>query len=180
MTTVDVQVALRAAGIRNPRLWALLALIAATVLGYLAFRGNDVLAHGEDAPAFHFLNGVRDWVDDNRDTSAVFLFFVNEIRFGISLFIEGIQATLSFLGGVGVVAMVGGLAALFARWRISALAIAGFTSLGMLGLWQESMDTLALTLAAVTLSLLVGIPLGIFAGCNRRARSLMTPVLDLM
>ena len=42
------------------------------------------------------------------------------------------------------------------------------------------MDTLALTLAAVLLSLLIGIPLGIWAGLSDRFNRLVTPVLDFM
>ena len=50
----------------------------------------------------------------------------------------------------------------------------------MQGLWQESMDTLALTATAVLLSLLVGIPLGIWAGLSDRVNAVMTPFLDFM
>lgn len=52
--------------------------------------------------------------------------------------------------------------------------------LGLQGLWQESMDTLSLTLAAVVISLLIGIPLGIWAGLSDRAHRILTPVLDFM
>ena len=37
--------------------------------------------------------------------------------------------------------------------------LVGFTMFGLQGLWQESMDTLALTLSALFVSLLLGIPL---------------------
>ena len=55
-----------------------------------------------------------------------------------------------------------------AAGRSALLAVTGFASLGALGLWDESIDTLGLTLAAVALSLLIGIPLGILAGRNDR------------
>ena len=38
--------------------------------------------------------------------------------------------------------------------------------MGLQGLWQDSMETLALTIAAVAISLLIGIPLGIWAGMS--------------
>src|SRR5674476_1125197 len=56
----------------------------------------------------------------------------------------------------------------------------GFTVLGMQGLWTESMDTLALTTTAVLLSLMIGIPLGIWAGLSDRVNAVMTPFLDFM
>ena len=59
-------------------------------------------------------------------------------------------------------------------------ALAAFVSFAALGLWVESMQTLALMLAAVGLSLLVGIPLGILAGPLRPLPAGITPVLDAM
>ena len=41
------------------------------------------------------------------------------------------------------------------------------------------MDTLAMTLAAVILSLAIGIPLGIWAGLSDRVLKVLTPFLDL-
>ena len=48
------------------------------------------------------------------------------------------------------------------------IVLAAFASFALLGLWEASMETLALMLAAVGLSLLVGIPLGIVAGRSDR------------
>ena len=56
----------------------------------------------------------------------------------------------------------------------------GFVSFGLLGLWQQSMDTLALTLAAVLISLAIGIPLGVWMGLSRAVERVLTPVLDFM
>ena len=47
-------------------------------------------------------------------------------------------------------------------------AIAAFATFALSGLWLESIQTLALMIAAVSLSLLVGIPLGIAAGRSDR------------
>ena len=64
--------------------------------------------------------------------------------------------------------------------RVALLAAAGFTSLGLLGLWTQSMDTLALTLTAVGICLVIGVPLGIAVGLSRPLERALTPVLDLM
>ena len=77
------------------------------------------------------------------------------------------------IAGVAVILRFGGL-------RAAAIALFGFASFALLGLWEESMETLALMLASVGLSLLVGIPLGIAAGRSARFRRLITPVLDAM
>ena len=48
------------------------------------------------------------------------------------------------------------------------------------GLWAESMDTFALVVASVLLALVIGLPLGIWAGTSERAHKVITPVLDFM
>ena len=77
------------------------------------------------------------------------------------------------IAGVALVLRFGGRRA--ALWTLSA-----FASFALSGLWEESMETLALMLVSVGLSLLVGIPLGIVAGRSERFRRLITPVLDAM
>ena len=66
------------------------------------------------------------------------------------------------------------------NWKVGLLTLCGLLFMGLQGLWQDSMETLALTIAAVAISLLIGIPLGIWAGMSDRFNRLMTPVLDFM
>ena len=70
-------------------------------------------------------------------------------------------------------------------WRLAGPRIAVFTAaslayLGMLGMWETSMITVALLGAAAFLCLLMGIPLGIWFGKNQRAYNFALPVLDFM
>ena len=60
-----------------------------------------------------------------------------------------------------------------------------FTILGLLllyfmGYWEETMQTIALILAAALIALVIGIPLGIYAARNDRAEKIIRPVLDFM
>ncbi|WP_137155709.1 choline ABC transporter permease subunit [Rhizobium sp. FKL33] len=73
----------------------------------------------------------------------------------------------------------------FAWFMRRSVGIAAFTLLGMLfiynqGYWKETMQTLALVLAATGVCMVIGIPIGI--ACARRPwlYSAMRPVLDLM
>ena len=77
------------------------------------------------------------------------------------------------VAGVGLVLRFGGLRAAL----VTLLACAAFA---VSGLWEESMQTLALMLVAVALSLLAGIPLGIAAGRSAGFRRAITPLLDAM
>ncbi len=79
------------------------------------------------------------------------------------------------------------LRALFARiWHAIRHPGMGFalalvmTGIGMLGLWDKAMQTLALMLVATAISVLIGIPLGIIMSRADRFRALLLPVLDAM
>jgi glycine betaine/proline transport system permease protein len=77
------------------------------------------------------------------------------------------------VAGVALIFRFGGV-------RAAVVSLSAFATFALLGLWEESMETLALMLASVGLSLLVGIPLGIATGRSARVRRLITPVLDAM
>ena len=52
--------------------------------------------------------------------------------------------------------------------------------IGSLGLWTQAMQTLSLMLVALTVTILLGIPLGILMALSDRVRAAMLPILDLM
>ncbi|MDP2699433.1 proline/glycine betaine ABC transporter permease [Thalassospira sp.] len=53
-------------------------------------------------------------------------------------------------------------------------------AVGVLGLWDLTMQTLALMLMATIVSVLIGVPVGILAAKNRFVRGGVLPVLDIM
>jgi glycine betaine/proline transport system permease protein len=167
------------------------AIVVTWVLLWLPLHGRDTLSlsPADLTPLHRWLNDVNDTVGANRNTSPIFLYFFNEIRAvidAVATFIQSLIAQPSFgrpvpvLGWLGVVAVVTYVSWVFANWRVALLAAGGFVFFGLQGLWQESMDTLALTVAAVAISLLFGIPLGIWAGLSDRFHKLITPLLDFM
>ncbi|SFI42467.1 glycine betaine/proline transport system permease protein [Streptosporangium canum] len=153
---------------------------AVAVAAYLLFRGTAPLPHDDDAAQFGAVNDVRDWVDANRNESPVFLFFVNYVRLAVGGLHDALHLVLDGLGWVGLIGVAGALGRLAGGRRTALVAMLGTGSFGVLGLWEASVDTLALVLAAVLLSLLIGLPLGVAAGRSVRLRRLLTPVLDVM
>ncbi|MFI6097596.1 ABC transporter permease [Lentzea sp. NPDC051213] len=166
-------------------------IVLAWLVLWLLFRNVGTLPLDASAltPLHRWINSVNDAVGASRNSNPVFLYFFNEIRLVIDEFVTFIQALIAqpsfgrpvpVIGWLGVVAIAGFVSLAVAGWRVALLAVAGFVFLGLQGLWQESMDTLSLTLAAVVISLLFGIPLGIWAGLSDRASRVITPVLDFM
>ena len=70
-------------------------------------------------------------------------------------------------------------------WKLSGKRVATFTLvtlvfIGMLGLWTETMVTLAMVVSSVLFCAIVGIPLGIMSGRSDRFEMILRPFLDAM
>src|SRR5690606_23442794 len=80
-----------------------------------------------------------------------------------------------------VILAISALAGVASRRIVLPLAIAAMLfMLGVLGLWDASMQTLSIMIVAVAMSVLIGIPLGILMASFTWLRNLMLPVLDVM
>lgn len=158
----------------------LVALFAAAAVLYLVFRDRWLLPHDDSAPVFGTFNDVRSWVEANRQSNPLLSVVVAGIRAGVGVLFDVVLAVLHALGWPGLVAVAGSLGLVFSGWRLALLAAGGVLSFGILGLWEPSIETLALTLTAVIVSLSIGIPIGILAGRSDRVMRLVSPVLDVM
>ncbi|MFD4506563.1 ABC transporter permease [Streptomyces sp. NPDC058457] len=167
------------------------AIVVVWLVLFAALRGRQTLTlAAADLTGLHrWLNDVNDSIGANRNSNPVFLYFFNEIRLVIDNLVTFVQSLISQpsvgrpvpqIGWLGVVGITGYVSWAVGNWRVALLAVAGFTFFGLQGLWQESMDTLALTLSAVLVALLIGIPLGVWAGLSDRVNRIMTPFLDFM
>src|ERR671931_707390 len=154
-------------------------LVAVAVVLFLLFQNTAVLPHDEEAPVFTTINDVRDWVRDNRADNPA-LVVVGSIRGPIGALANGIIDTLRYVGWLGIIGIAGALGFLAGGWRIAILMVVGFLALGVLGVWPESVDTLGLTIAAVILSLAIGVPLGILTARSQRVQAVLSPILDVM
>jgi glycine betaine/proline transport system permease protein len=134
---------------------------------------NALPAHVDD---------FQTWLLDQRnaeDPSFVFAIFDGFANFVDDL-VSWFDRLILWLTWFGTTAAATLIALRFGGWRAAAWIGGAFASFALLGLWEASMQTLALMLAAVGLSLLVGIPLGIAAGLSNRFDRAITPVLDAM
>ncbi|MCX4425745.1 ABC transporter permease [Streptomyces mirabilis] len=167
------------------------AILVVWLVLFFILRGKQTLSlAAADLTDLHrSINDFNDSIGANRNSNPLFLYFFNEIRLVIDNLVTFIQHLLSQpsggrpvpqVGWLGVVGIAGYVSWAVGNWRVALLAVAGFTFFGLQGLWQESMDTLALTLSAVFVALLFAIPLGVWAGLSDRFNRIMTPFLDFM
>ncbi len=115
-----------------------------------------------------------DWLVENyRDV-------FQAIKWPVEQTLNGLDAGLNALPPLLVIALLA-----IAAWRFSGKGLAIFTIItmtfiGFLGLWGDTMTTLAMVLSSVIFCALAGIPLGIWAGRSDAFETGIRPVLDAM
>jgi glycine betaine/proline transport system permease protein len=124
---------------------------------------------------------VADWIDVlvtwlTNNLEPVFDGITNSLEWVVEGIISGITLIPSYIFMI--------LIALLA-WKLASKHIALFTLVGLflidnLGYWENMIETLALVLTAVFISILIGIPLGIWASQNNTVKQTVTPILDFM
>lgn len=126
------------------------------------------------------------------DVGGFFESLINWLRGNVSWFFDGISWLLGQIVGtaqyvlialhpvviIGVLVLLA--AAVTRRPGLPVFTAAGFGLIAYMGLWIQTMQTVAMVVVAVLLALVVGIPLGIWAALDGRISALIRPVLDLM
>jgi glycine betaine/proline transport system permease protein len=159
------------------------AIFALIFVGFLVARQDFPWPTGITWSSFAgHLDDFQGWLIQQRsaaDPNPIFAVF-DAFRVFADDVVTWLNDLLLWLTWVGT-AVVGTLVvSRWGGWRAGLIILAAFVSFALMGLWEESMQTLALMLAAVALSLAVGMPLGIWAGRSQRVQRAITPVLDAM
>jgi glycine betaine/proline transport system permease protein len=106
--------------------------------------------------------------------------FFQTIKVPVQLVLEGIQSFLLWLHPLAFLALLFFIAWRTAGWRVAAFSVIAMAFIGYLGVWPETMTTLAMVLSAVAFCAAVGIPLGIIAARSNAFDIGLRPVLDVM
>jgi glycine betaine/proline transport system permease protein len=125
-------------------------------------------------------NAFNDWVIVHQNTSAIFVHGLTPLSNGIQTAFDKVVWILSRMTWLGVITTAAMIAGLVAGWRLAVLAACGFLLMGILGLWEPSLETLALIILSVSIALAIGIPVGIWSGRRPAVERLLRPILDAM
>jgi glycine betaine/proline transport system permease protein len=155
-----------------------LGVIVAVWVGTMVFSGGFPESLSVDA-AKPF-NAFADWAQTHQNTSPIFSGFLSPLKDGMNSAVEQLILLLSRMTWLGVIALVSAVAGVVAGWRLALLAALGFFLIGVLGVWAEALETLGLILFAVTVTIVIGIPVGIWAGRHPAVDRAIRPVLDGM
>jgi glycine betaine/proline transport system permease protein len=94
--------------------------------------------------------------------------------------VDGIEAALLFLPSLILILLITALTYWIGKWRLALFALIGLLLIDNLGLWDPSMQSLALVLTASILAVVIGVPLGIMSAQSNTVRNILTPILDFM
>jgi len=125
-------------------------------------------------PLGEWINIVVEWLTLNLEP------FFDAITIGIRWPLVQIEHLLWWLPWWAIVIILALIAWRFAGRWIALFTVCGMLFIGVMGLWDETMTTLAIIVTAVAVSVIFGVPLGILAAKNDRFEASIRPVLDGM
>ncbi len=158
-----------------------LVVLGAWIVLYLLLKGHWTFTDGQPTTAAQDkLQSLSQAAATGRESNPFFVYFIDPIRTVLDNYVTTVQDWIHSVGWTGPTFLATAIALIWAGWRYAILALAGFLSFGVLGLFYESMDTLTYTLCAVLLSVVFGVVVGIYAGLSRRFNAFITPILDFM
>ena len=115
-----------------------------------------------------------DWLVENyRD-------FFQALKWPVDQTLNGLDAGLNWLPPVVVIAAIAAAAWRYSGYKLAIFSVVTLTFVGLLGLWTETMTTLAMVISSVVFCTLAGVPLGIVAGRSDRFETAIRPMLDAM
>ena len=124
---------------------------------------------------------VSQWIDlrtdeVGRNGAPVF----DGIREAISWVLVKLRNLFTWIPWPALIGLVGLLAWRMAGIGVALFALGGMFLIGWVELWESAMETLALMVTAVLISVAMAIPLGIAAARSTLLDNLLRPILDLM
>ncbi len=123
-------------------------------------------------PLDQWIADVVDWLVTNWRP------FFQGVRWPVNQVLSAIRDALLFVPPSIMLVLIFLIAWRAASWRVGLFSLIAFTLIGYIGLWDETMVTLALVLSAVIFCVLVGVPLGIVASRSDRFARSIRPILD--
>ena len=126
------------------------------------------------------IDNLQQWIISNRSNSLVFIYFIEPIRLLVDWGVRLLENGLLGLHWAVLIGLVTVLGQWLGGWRLALFCAISFFLFGLFGLWNASMQTLALMLFSVLLSVIIGIGLGIGAAMSDRFDRMLRPILDTM
>lgn len=126
------------------------------------------------------INNVQSWIRDNRSDHWLFTWFFHPLTDVVNLALDSVTSFISWFPWFIAPIVVFVIIARTGRWRSGLLAACAVIYPGVVGVWQQSIETISLMAVAVAISVVIGLPLGVWTALNPRLEGMLRPVLDAM
>ena len=154
--------------------WLVVPAIVAGVLsaGEWRWAGEFPVDVGRDVG--REIDNVIDWMTTELD---VFFDVIKEVVLTVLIAFEDFLLWLPWPAFIATITII--------AWRtagywVAAFSAASLTLLATFGLWESTMETVALMAVTVTLSVAIAVPLGVWASQSDRLDRILRPILDGM
>src|SRR5215216_4571685 len=136
----------------------------------LAFLQTDLIPK---IPHAEWTESGVDWITET------FEWFFDPLKDVIEAMVGSLELVFTTLPALLMVAVLTAIALILAGWRVALFTVLGLLFIISLDLWEAAMQTLALVLVAASVSLAIGIPIGIIAAKSAAVEATIRPILDV-
>ncbi|GMA89610.1 ABC transporter permease [Homoserinibacter gongjuensis] len=124
---------------------------------------------------------IGDWVEGVVDFVTTYLTVVFDVIRSVFLALyDAVDWVLAVPPWWAIVLVVVAVAVYARGWRFGAGTLVGLLVIVAVDQWDNAMDTLALTLVAAFIAVLISIPLGIWAARSSTVSAVVRPILDFL
>ncbi|HEX2154639.1 MAG TPA: ABC transporter permease subunit [Acidimicrobiia bacterium] len=179
MTTTTARLGIAFGADRLRRALPLVLLVAGVGLLQMASFG-DSFPRTWDTLISDPIEALQDWARSNRRIHPLFTGFFTPLSNAVGGALTAVADFLKWLPWYIIPATAFLVVARTRAYGKATVALVAALYPGLVGLWEVTMETLALMAIAVAICLLVGIPLGVAAAFSARLNNALRPVLDAM
>ncbi len=125
---------------------------------------------------------LAEWIDAFVDWLKNAEFFFDGLTSLIKFFIDGIETILGAFPAWALILVIVAIAFWFGGRKIglAVFVLLGLLLIDNLGYWNDMIITLSIVLSASIISIIIGIPLGIWMAKSTIVESIVKPILDFM
>ncbi|MFB7666008.1 ABC transporter permease subunit [Kitasatospora sp. NPDC056138] len=171
----------RTGRLRGWQVWTGTAVLTAAAALAARWTGANSWPGGWTADIAPSVNSVVDWLTAHLYTGIPVFGGTADLAADFTGWVlDPLRSGLQSLPWWSVLLIVGALARLIGTWRTALTAVLAMAATGVLGVWSPSLDTLSQVLAAVAVTVVLGVAVGILAARSHRTEALLRPVLDVL
>ncbi len=160
--------------------WPIAAALAIVVAFQVARPSSHVFPDAWNLGLRDPIKEFQTWVARNRSSHVLWSTVFNPVADAMQWALDEVLNLLTWLPWFSLPVIAFVIVARHGRWITGLIAAACVLYPGFVGLWEPSLETLALTIVSVSVAVAIGVPLGIGGALSDRFERVLRPALDAM